>query len=102
MTVKVETNTDYMEFLDNKRAIVKPSGFTPGELNPMLFPFQAAVVRWALQRGKSALFEDCGLGKTPQQLEWAHQVYLHTAECPYSGPARRYKTDTRRGCKVWD
>lgn len=80
MTVKVETNTDYMEFLDNKRAIVKPSGFTPGELNPMLFPFQAAVVRWALQRGKSALFEDCGLGKTPQQLEWAHQVYLHTGQ----------------------
>ena len=70
--------TDYAEFLASKQVTVESSGFTPGDLNSMLFPFQKAIVTWALQRGKAALFEDCGLGKTPQQLEWAHQVHLHT------------------------
>ena len=71
---------EYTEFLKGKQKSVVASGFTPGILNPMLFPFQASIVRWALQRGKAALFEDCGLGKTPQQLEWAHQVYAHTGQ----------------------
>ena len=70
--------TDYAEFLASKQVTVESSGFTPGDLNSMLFPFQTAIVTWALQRGKAALFEDCGLGKTPQQLEWAHPVHLHT------------------------
>ena len=74
------TKKDYLEFLSGKQTIVDAAGFTPGPLNPMLFPFQAAIVTWALKRGKAALFEDCGLGKTPQQLEWAHQVYKHTGQ----------------------
>lgn len=74
----IAKSVDYQEFLNEKQVTVKPSGFSPGPLNPMLFPFQASIVRWALRRGKAALFEDCGLGKTPQQLEWAQQVYTHT------------------------
>ena len=74
----IDKTADYAEFLDSKATVVPPSGFEPGKLNSMLFPFQAAIVRWALRRGKAALFEDCGLGKTLQQLEWAHQVHLHT------------------------
>jgi hypothetical protein len=35
-------------------------------------------VRWALGKGKAALFEGCGLGKTPQQLSWAEEVSKHT------------------------
>lgn len=68
----------YADFLNNKTVTIPPSGFDPDDLNPQLFPFQAAIVRWALRRGKAALFEDCGLGKTPQQLEWARQVCQHT------------------------
>jgi DNA modification methylase len=37
----------------------------------MLFPFQRALVIWALKRGRAALFADTGLGKTFMQLEWA-------------------------------
>jgi superfamily II DNA or RNA helicase len=44
----------------------------------MMFPFQRDIVRWALRRGKAAIFADCGLGKTPMQLEWAHQVHQYT------------------------
>lgn len=71
---------DYQEFLNQKRLVVEPSGFTvkDDEINPMLFPFQRDIVRWALRRGKAALFEDCGLGKTPQQLEWARLVHQYT------------------------
>jgi DNA modification methylase len=71
---------DYNEFLESKRIVIEPSGFSVDldDLNPMLFDWQKAIVRWALARGKSALFEDCGLGKTPQQLEWAKWVVTYT------------------------
>lgn len=74
----IDKTFDYTEFLSNKQVTIPSAGFEPGELSPMLYPFQAAIVRWALRRGKAALFEDCGLGKTPQQLEWANQVHRHT------------------------
>lgn len=44
----------------------------------MLFDFQADIVRWAIRRGRAALFCDCGLGKTIMQLEWAKHVYEKT------------------------
>lgn len=70
----------YAEFLQSKRIVSSASGFdvAEGDLNPMLYPFQKAVTRWALRRGKAAIFADCGLGKTPIQLEWAHRVAQHT------------------------
>jgi hypothetical protein len=68
----------YQEFLENKIIRHKPSGFAVDELNPMLFDWQQVLVRWALYKGKAALFEDCGLGKTPQQLEWAYHVTRET------------------------
>lgn len=67
---------NYDDFINSKRIVVKPSGFTTDDIsiNPQLFPFQRDIVRWALRLGKAAIFADCGLGKTPMQLEWAHQV----------------------------
>lgn len=43
----------------------------------MLYEFQKDIVRWALKKGKACIFADCGLGKTPIQLSWAHQVCTH-------------------------
>ena len=43
-----------------------------------MFDFQKFCIKRALKKGKYALFESCGLGKTIQQLEWANQVYKHT------------------------
>lgn len=64
--------TDYSEFLKRKQVSDTATGLqhVPA-LNPMLFPHQADMVRWALRRGRAALFADCGLGKTPMALEWA-------------------------------
>jgi DNA modification methylase len=72
---------NYEEFLSGKARSVKPSGFDieAGELNPALFDFQRAIVKWALKKGKAAMFLDTGLGKTIQQCEWAHQVTRATS-----------------------
>ena len=66
--------TDYDTFIENKTKRHKSTGFEPSETNPALFPFQQQVVKWAIRKGRAAMFEECGLGKTLQQLEWAHQV----------------------------
>lgn len=70
---------DYNAFLERKKQTRIESGFQveESELNPMLFDFQKYCVRRALQAGKFAMFEDCGLGKTIQQLEWANKVVNH-------------------------
>ncbi|OPX93423.1 MAG: DNA adenine methyltransferase YhdJ [Pelotomaculum sp. PtaB.Bin104] len=73
--------TDYESFLESKRIIVQPSGFDVPveEINPRLFLFQRDIVRWALKKGRAAIFADCGLGKTPIQLTYAKHV------CDYTG-----------------
>ena len=70
---------DYQTFLASKRLTVKPSGFdvAPEALSPHLFDYQRAVVKWAIRKGKAALFLDTGLGKTPCLLEWGKQVHAH-------------------------
>ena len=66
---------NYDDFLQRKAILDPPTGLTDlPELNPMLFPFQRDIVRWALKRGRAAVFADCGMGKTPMQLEWAQHI----------------------------
>jgi hypothetical protein len=54
---------NYQTFLSSKAVKVKPSGFTPDALCPDLFEFQGDIDRWALERGRAAIFADCGLLK---------------------------------------
>lgn len=63
---------EYLEFLEQKKTQRVESGFyvEEADLNHALFDFQKYCVKRALEAGKFALFEDCGLGKTIQQLEW--------------------------------
>ncbi|MCP4645817.1 MAG: helicase [bacterium] len=66
---------DYREFLAGKAISTPDAGLDlVPDLNPMLFDFQRDIGRWALRRGRAAIFADCGLGKTPMQLEWAKHV----------------------------
>lgn len=71
--------TDYAAFLAQKSLSVPCRGFhvADADVSPMLYDWQRRVVQWACERGRAALFEDCGLGKTPQQLEWARLVAAH-------------------------
>ena len=68
----------YAQFLAGKAFRQQATGFTPGELTYPFFDYQEPIVRWALKRGKAALFADTGLGKTIMQLAWADQVAKHT------------------------
>lgn len=70
--------TNYESFLDSKTTQATAAGFDPEELNPRLFPFQRDIVRWALRKGKVAIFADTGLGKSIMQLEWAKRVAAWT------------------------
>lgn len=71
---------NYQEFIKSKALIDTPTGFESVRFNEKLFQFQRDVVSWACRRGRAALFEDCGLGKTPQQLDWSHKVLEHTGK----------------------
>lgn len=69
---------NYQEFIAKKRIEDVPTGFGADGISDQLFDFQRDIVRWACRRGRAALFENCGLGKTPQQLVWANQVLEKT------------------------
>ncbi|MCF0070257.1 hypothetical protein LZD49_07225 [Dyadobacter sp. CY261] len=71
---------NYLEFLSAKQRRPVSSGFDVDlcDLNPHMFPFQKFCVQRALKAGKHAFFEDCGLGKTIQQLAWSEQVSKRT------------------------
>jgi superfamily II DNA or RNA helicase len=79
---------EYERFISQKRKRVELFGFDvdDSQINAKLFDWQRSAVKWAVKRGRAALFEECGLGKTLQQLEWArlvhdeckHPVVIHT------------------------
>jgi DNA modification methylase len=70
---------EYTEFLRTKQVCYESTGFEVAEndIHPALFDFQNDIVRWALKKGKSALFAGTGLGKSLMQLEWANHVHIH-------------------------
>lgn len=71
---------NYKEFLEHKDYKPLQKGFEVDDtqMNPNLFDYQKEIVKWALKKGRCALFEDTGLGKTLQQLSFAEEVVKHT------------------------
>jgi hypothetical protein len=69
---------EYSDFIHRKLHEGSEHGFEPIEIPDALFDFQAALVDYAVRKGRAALFADCGLGKTPMQLAWADNVVRHT------------------------
>lgn len=73
---------EYHDFLRTKAIIHEPHGFEVdrNQLCHSLFEWQKDVVVWALKKGRCALLQDCGMGKTLEQLSWAEQVHEHTGK----------------------
>lgn len=71
---------EYVDFLRRKTVMAQKQGFKTDmdNLSPRLFDWQRAVTSWAVERGRAGLFEDCGLGKTAQQVTWADAVAQYT------------------------
>jgi hypothetical protein len=72
--------SDYAAFLARKRRTVASQGIDTHRvrLPAKLFDWQAALVRWALRKGRCALFADTGLGKSAMQLAWAAALDVPT------------------------
>lgn len=69
----------YQDFLTRKSVADPQTGLTilPA-ISDALFPFQADIVRWALKRGRAALFAGTGLGKTLMELAWGDAIHRST------------------------
>lgn len=68
----------YAEFIAAKLGEVPDRGFAANGISEQLYPFQRDIVEWSVLKGRAAIFADCGLGKTPMQLEWARLMHDHT------------------------
>ena len=65
---------DYATFLERKQRVWTGEPIPEVSLPDGLYPFQIALTRWALRKGRCALWAGTGLGKTAMQLAWADQV----------------------------
>ena len=70
--------SEYQEFIEQKTQLGSMDGFDPLWIPDFLFDFQRAMVDWAIRKGRGAIWEDCGLGKTIQELVWAQNVVMKT------------------------
>jgi len=68
----------YQDFLEGKTHQGILDGFNPHWIPDELYDFQKALTEWAIRKGRSAIFADCGLGKTFMQLVWAENVCRET------------------------
>jgi hypothetical protein len=68
----------YDEFIKDKAQFRGGRGIAAGDLPKFLFDFQEYLVRYALERGRSAIFADCGMGKTAMELAWGDAIVKHT------------------------
>ena len=69
----------YADFLASKTITDPDTGLAtippiPGTLKP----FQADITRWALKRGRAAIFAGTGLGKSFMEMVWADALAKHT------------------------
>lgn len=63
----------------SKIPVAHGDGFEPPSECPDWFkPHQVDCCHWAIRKGKAALFESFGLGKTVQQLQIAKWIHEHT------------------------
>jgi len=70
----------YSAFLSQKFKQNAPAGFNPedSDIPDDFMPHQSALLKWAIRRGKAAIFADTGLGKSRMQVAWADAVCRKT------------------------
>ena len=79
MPEEVAKIISYEDFLRAKVLAMPDMGIDVSwdEINPLLKPHQKAIVKWALKRGRAAIFVAFGLGKTIIQLEILRLLVKH-------------------------
>lgn len=76
------TYMNYLDFLASKDLRAVNAGFdiSVDKLNEKMFEWQKLLVKWSLKKGKCANFQECGLGKTIQQLCFADETRKYTGQ----------------------
>lgn len=67
---------NYNNFLKSKAHVCEFHGFDPIWMPDYLMDFEKSLVEWSIRKGRSAIFADCGLGKTIMQLVWFEYAAL--------------------------
>lgn len=67
-------STSYRSFLANKTQWKSGNGFTPTGSYDFLFDFQRYLFEYACEKGRAAIFADCGLGKTAIELAYGDEI----------------------------
>ena len=70
---------NYEEFLASKKKWAQTKGIGKFyDPNEKMFDHQRAITKWALQKGRAAIFAGTGLGKSFMQLDWGNAVAVVT------------------------
>jgi hypothetical protein len=69
---------NYEKFLFDKTSNEHGDGFKPIVIHDFLKDFQKYAVEWSIEKGRSAIYADCGLGKTAMQLSFADNIVKKT------------------------
>lgn len=81
MLEPVNHSEAYQQFLARKAIVDQATGLGGDLLLPeVMFPFQRDITRWALKRGRAAVFAGTGLGKSLMELAWADAVHRETGK----------------------
>lgn len=108
----------YSKFISEKLGIVASSGIDTPLRDYALFPHQRDLTKWALRRGRAAIFADTGLGKMRMAIAWADTVVTHSGQpviilCPLAvaqqfvaegvlmGVEVTHIREPRRGVQLW-
>jgi len=68
----------YQKFLNTKGVNNNMDGFKSLWMPDFLYDFQKELVDWSIRKGRSAIFADCGLGKSIMELVWSENVIRKT------------------------
>lgn len=73
---------DYLDFIASKQIKAVDAGFNVEltDINKNAFEWQKLLIKWSLMKGKCANFQECGLGKTIQQLCFADETRKYTGK----------------------
>ena len=71
-------DTDYDDFIKSKNKSISFPGIEAKNIPDCLFDYQKDITKWALKRGRAAVFAGTGLGKTLIELSWAWEVHRKT------------------------
>ena len=88
----------YADYITAKTRTHQASGIVDDVAGYDLMPHQVDLTRWALRRGRSAIFADTGLGKTRMQLVWADTLRRRLGVPPLAAGESEDEAEGDRSC----